>query len=62
MLSHPYNPVKASSAHLHNAVALPDVCQELVAQALALAGALHQPRNVLGRHNGAGWNRGVGGA
>ena len=32
--------------HMHNGVALPDVGQKLVAQALALGGALDQAGNV----------------
>ena len=32
--------------YLSNGITLPDVGQELIAQALALTGALHQPGNV----------------
>ena len=40
--------------HMHNRVAFPDVGQELIAQPLALAGALHQTRNIHKLNGGGG--------
>ena len=45
--------------HMHNGVALPDVGQKLVAQALALGGALDQAGNVHKFHHGGGGLLGV---
>ena len=39
---------------LHNRITLPDVCQELVAQALARAGSFHQASYVYKLY--AGWH------
>ena len=50
--------VKAAH-HVHNGVALPDVAQKLVAQALALGGALYQAGDVHKFHNGRGLFVGV---
>ena len=44
---------------MHNGVALPDVGQKLVAQALALGGALDQAGNVHKFHHGGGGLLGV---
>ena len=45
--------VKAAH-HMDNGVAFPDMAQELVAQARALGGTLHQAGNVHKLHNGRG--------